>query len=454
MPETETERIIREAYEKETGSMKDVFEAIKPLNEGKKRGDETRIKMEDIKNWFKNNREKLQAPKKQNTNSYVAPGPGHELQIDLFHYYYKQPYRQKVKPDQPDKGPRLKINRAEVRATTAVAPYGLMAIDVFTKKMHVVPLKLNQAKDWREALEEIFNVLGVPKMIYTDNDSSVKEKGLQNYLKRKNVTSVITRQHASFAERAIRYLKNRLSDKLELKRFKDGAPESYWTKHYQEAVDYYNNRHVQDTTNMKPVEAEKPENEFDVKTNLEINARHRRRNPELEVGDVVRSFRKKKVGEKERAGDYAPGQKRVTEITKSLGQTFYKLDDEEKPYVRADIALIKKRGERKYDYLDDFDQDKEEEEEHKQAKTVPKKVNDARNIKIDEDDREVDIPKGKTKTILESLVSISKMNKKAQEDFWYPKPEQSKKTKDPPRNQKGGSSGSGIPRDPKTGRAL
>ena len=73
---------------------------------------------------------------------------------------------------------------------------------------------------------------------------------------------------------------------------------------------FYNNRLVQDTTNMIPKEAGKPENEFGVKTNLEIRARHRRKNPELRVGDVVRSFRKKKVGEKERVGDFAPGKKR------------------------------------------------------------------------------------------------------------------------------------------------
>ena len=49
---------------------------------------------------------------------------------------------------------------------------------------------------------------------------------------------------------------------------------------------------------------------------------------------MVRSFRKKKVGEKERVGDFAPGTKKVTAITQSLGQTFHKLDDEETPYYK------------------------------------------------------------------------------------------------------------------------
>ena len=62
-------------------------------------------------------------------------------------------------------------------------------------------MKMNQGKDWKEALEKIVEALGTPKMVYTDNDSGFSETSVQNYLKRKNMTSVITRQHASFAER-------------------------------------------------------------------------------------------------------------------------------------------------------------------------------------------------------------------------------------------------------------
>ena len=41
-------------------------------------------------------------------------------------------------------------------------------------------------------------------------------------------------------------------------------------KHYQHIVDHYNQKNMQDTTNMTPDDAVKPENENDVKTNLEI----------------------------------------------------------------------------------------------------------------------------------------------------------------------------------------
>ena len=284
MAETEKERKIREAYKREAGSMKQAFET---LNEGKEKKDPTRISMEAIRKWFRNNRETLKAP--TGSNSYVAPGPGHEIQVDMFHFYYKQPDRIKRKPKQPEYEPKIKVTRAEIRSLTRSPPYGILAVDVFIKRMHVVPLILNQGKDWRESKKEIVKALGVPKVLYTDRDSSLMGKEMTNWMNKKGIKHVVTRQHASFAERAIRYLNKRLSDELEKTKYEDGAPESYWIKHYKAAVDYYNKRNVQDTTNMKPDEAVKPENERDVKTNLEINARHQRKNPALEVGDVVRS---------------------------------------------------------------------------------------------------------------------------------------------------------------------
>ncbi len=85
-----------------------------------------------------------------------------------------------------------------------------------------------------------------------------------------------------------------MDDKLEDDRFRDEEPESYWKKHYQEAVDHYDKENKQDTINITPEDATKPENEYDVKTNLEIKARRDREYPELEVGDIVRKFNKER----------------------------------------------------------------------------------------------------------------------------------------------------------------
>ena len=52
---------------------------------------------------------------------------------------------------------------------------------------------------------------------------------------------------------------------------------------------------------------------------LEINAIHKRKYPVLEVGDYVRVYRKRKVGEKERTGVWENGKTNITKITESFG---------------------------------------------------------------------------------------------------------------------------------------
>ena len=183
--------------------------------------------------------------------------------------------------------------------------------------------------------------LGKPKIIYSDHDSATMSKELQGYFERNGMKNIITKQHANVAERGIRYLKNRLDNILEKARYRDGESESYWKKHYKPIVEHYN-KTKQDTINMTPEEATNPQNEFDVKTNLEIKARHDRKWEPLEVGDTVRGFRKREKFEKERTGDYEEGTRRVVGIETSMGQKFYRLDNTDHKFLRADIALYQK----------------------------------------------------------------------------------------------------------------
>ena len=73
---------------------------------------------------------------------------------------------------------------------------------------------------------------------------------------------------------------------------------------------------------MTPEDATKTENEYGVKTNLEIKARHDRRYPELEVGDVVRKFKKSEKFKQERVGDYEGSTWRVVAISNPWGKNF------------------------------------------------------------------------------------------------------------------------------------
>ncbi len=54
-----------------------------------------------------------------------------------------------------------------------IPPKGLVAVDVFTKETHIVPLRDGKAPQWGDAMDKIMDKMGVPKIIMTDPDSSI-----------------------------------------------------------------------------------------------------------------------------------------------------------------------------------------------------------------------------------------------------------------------------------------
>ena len=94
---------------------------------------------------------------------------------------------------------------------------------------------------------------------------------------------------------------------------------------------------------MPPEEAAKPENWFEVHNNLEIQAKHKRKYPELHVGDKVKVYRQRGPLTKAVVGDYKYHPSTIAGITRSLGQTFYKVEGEGKPLLRSDILLFKEK---------------------------------------------------------------------------------------------------------------
>ena len=91
---------------------------------------------------------------------------------------------------------------------------------------------------------------------------------------------------------------------------------------------------------MTPDEAEKPENHLNVKLNLELHRKHSRTYPTVKVGDKVRIYRKKRLGEKEDVSQWSNTVHTVEEITHWGGQDFYKVTGKALPYVRADILQL------------------------------------------------------------------------------------------------------------------
>ena len=139
-----------------------------------------------------------------------------------------------------------------------------------------------------------------------------------------------------FSEIFIRYFKSAL-----YKRIDNSEDENIqWDSLIFEIMLTYNNKLKHSAHGFIPADAAKKENSLDVKLNLEAKAKNTRRYPNISVGDNVKILRKKKVGEKERTSTWQEEKHEVVAIGTSLGQTFYKLSNLPKQYLRNEILKL------------------------------------------------------------------------------------------------------------------
>ena len=120
-------QVIASVYKKYLGSKAQTFERIKSEEKKRSEADPQYVKLgitkADVDKWFLRNDQlapATKAPYKTKFNSFVAPGPKHTFQVDLFNFRYEQ-----------------EVNFGKNPPT----PHGLLCVDVFTKKVHVVPLR-------------------------------------------------------------------------------------------------------------------------------------------------------------------------------------------------------------------------------------------------------------------------------------------------------------------------
>ena len=106
-----------------------------------------------------------------------------------------------------------------------------------------------------------------------------------------------TRAHANFSERAIRTFKDMLYKKIEADE-KKGKSNIQWTDYIHEILLTYNNQMIHSATNFTPKEARKPSNELSVRLNIASSGKRNRIYPDLDKGDEVKIFRKRKPNEK------------------------------------------------------------------------------------------------------------------------------------------------------------
>ena len=165
--------------------------------------------------------------------------------------------------------------------------FALIAIDVFSKKLMVIPQRTRTAEETTQSLEKVIAKLGMPAYVMTDAGSEFKGE-FKNSLGYYGIPHHTTKGHAVFAERAIRTVKEAL-----VKRVKSLG--GYWYKYIDVVVERYN-KHVHSSTRMTPNSAALLENRTKVRETLQGIAKHGKTYPNLEVGDTVRVMKKPMFG--------------------------------------------------------------------------------------------------------------------------------------------------------------
>ena len=268
------------------------------------------ITMDDINEFFRKNVEQKRKPVGQ--NSFIAPHSAYEYQMDLC--FIKDI-------------PNQKFN------------VGMLMIDVFDKFMHVVAIKDKKEEDLASGMIECLHKMGKkPKIIYTDDEGAMSKEAIQKYLEDENIEHHRTRAHPNFSERAIRTFKDQLYRRVEADQKK--GKEIQWTDYIFEILITYNNQMVHSATGMTPKEARKESNAFKVKLNLSSKARRNRIYPEVDKGDEVKIFRKRKPNEKERVGNWSQNVYTIEKIDKKVGQNYYYVEGQTRPYLRFELLKV------------------------------------------------------------------------------------------------------------------
>ena len=296
--------IISKIYYDKSG-----FNSIKTTFDDARKTDKS-ITIDDVKKWISENTEKK--TKIKGYNSFVPPKPYYEFQFDLF-----------------------LIKDLENQNYTV----GALMIDIFTKFMVVVPIKSKAEKtgDIAHGLIECLHKMGKkPEIIYTDDETSLSSKSIQDYLDENNIKHLITRSHAWFAERAIKTFKEMLYKRIE----NSNKENVQWTDFVYEILLTYNNKLKHSSTKYTPNEARDTKNELNVKLNMLMHQKHNRRYPILEIGSKVKIYRKKRTGEKSHTSYWSENAYEVEKISYSLGQPFFKLQGLDRNYMRSELLKV------------------------------------------------------------------------------------------------------------------
>ena len=178
------EKLIKGIYENVDtgyGSVKDTFDQAKQQD--------STVRYTDVKKYLGEQKHRQVQFKYKGENSFVSKEPLYEIEMDIIDM---------TKRAEENDGFR----------------YALVAIDNFTKFAWAIPMKSKTTKDLAQATEEIFDKIGTPKQIYTDQESGMGNVEYIKMLNRYNVKHITTITGAHGVERLNRTLKENTYKRL------------------------------------------------------------------------------------------------------------------------------------------------------------------------------------------------------------------------------------------------
>ena len=278
-----------------------VYEEVKKQGKAYDNKTKTGFTLAKIKQWYES-REKVQTHKRgTGYHSYTPEQPKQQFQIDLIMM------------------PKAWRNNKNM--------YALVCVDIFTKKADMEPMKDKEATTCNKAMEKIFDRLGIPKTIYSDEGSEFTNNSFIQLLDKHKIEIIYATNHAPFVESFNRTMK-RMMD-----RYMEANDIPSWTTIYRDLLNAYNNT-KHSATGFAPNDIKKEDIDT-VRKNIKKRSRVKKYE-EIKEGDTVRLQLKEKTFRKESDPRYGTELHQV-ELNNNDG--VYIVDGV--PHSRKDLQLVR-----------------------------------------------------------------------------------------------------------------
>ena len=278
-----------------------IYEEVKKQGKTYNTKTKTGFTLAKIKEWYES-REKVQTHKRgTGYHSFTPERPKQQFQIDLIMM------------------PKAWRNNKNM--------YALVCVDVFTKKADMEPMKDKESTTCNKAMEKIFDRLGIPETIYSDEGSEFTNNSFIKLLDKHKIEIIYATNHAPFVESFNRTMK-RMMD-----RYMEANDIPSWTTIYRDLLNAYNNT-KHSSTGFAPNDIQKEDIDT-VRKNIKKKGKVKKYE-EIKEGDSVRLQLKEKTFRKESDPRYGTELHQV-ELDKNDG--VYIVDGV--PHSRKDLQLVR-----------------------------------------------------------------------------------------------------------------